>query len=292
MKNEKTVSTESMQASICARKDVFQVLKKLPLYLEGGERSRRKERLERFLRDLHTAAWANVEEYRESDAGQAFPVYCAEGQEANWLWLDDKLQYCREMDYPASADFLLATCKVIEEEYAYADSYGAENAQTILQYLEQKYGYLSNVITSEGLHLLLFPSVRSASDLFEFTTQPMGNGGIEICGIIFPGGGEHEKEIEALVYESVAATILDSFIQGDELEEDVLVLLEQHWDPLIGTCRSEDQIGAYYDAVRMGISYQAPFGDFEFYAEYSEDDKRFWSAYASHLMAKIAEENA
>lgn len=292
MNNKTPVSMDSMQASIFAREDIFHVLRKLPLYLETGERSRRKERLERFQSDLHTAAWAKVTEYQESKTKQVFPAYCAEGQEANWLWLDDKLQYCCGMRYPASADFLLATCKVIEEEYEYSVPSDTGKARIIMEYLEQKYGYLSKVITPNGLHLLLFPTISRASDYFEFSTKRQPGGGIKSCGIIFTGRGDRENAVEFLVYESVTATILEHHIQGDTLTEKELVALEEHWDPMLRAQRPEDQIGAYYDAIMMGLSHQAPYGDFACFNEYSADDKMFWSECAARLIDELAKEAA
>ena len=284
MNNKKIVSTESMRASIYARSDIFSVLEKLPGYLEGGERSQRKEHVERFLDDLHTAAWARVAAYRESEAYRDFPAYLAIGHEANWLWLDRKLDYCREMRCLDAAEFLLASCETILEETYYAAPADMGKAHVILENLEKRFRYLSKVVQPDGLHMLLFPTVTRASDCFEFSAQATPNDGMEVCGVLFPAQNDHGTASEIFVYESVAAAILEPAVPGDELDEAELMLLEEHWDPMIRSRRPEDQIGAYYDAVLMGLSYGAPYGDFPYCAAYSEAEKRFWRNHAARLM--------
>lgn len=281
-------SKSSLQASVYARKDIFKVVEKLPDYLNAeGERILRKHRLEKFLNALHVSAWAGVKEYIASAESRCIPAYVAEGQEANWLWLDRKLDFCRNLPYLYAADFISSLCGNIRKKYQYGIPGKAAKAQVILNYLEKRYGYLTKVITPHGLHLLVFPTLANASDFFDLSFGQKGLGA-ETTGIIFANcEGESRIHSELLVYESAGAMILDHCRIEDVLDEAVVSLLEQHWDPNIRSQRPEDQISAYYDAILMGLAYKAPYGNFDWTEKYDQRQKEFWSHHAKRLINNI-----
>lgn len=288
----KSATAKSLEASVLARKDIFQVIEKLPAFLTAEkDDSLRKNRLEKFLVTLHKSAYSGLTEYEQSEKRSEFPCYCCDYQEANWIWLDRELDLCRKLRYPEALDFLLAYCEIFKNEYSYGISDHAYLAETILRFMERKYGYLSRVITPRGLHFLALPSVASQSKTFEFSSSSLRSGGIRTSGIIFASeyGDENSILLEPayLIYESIGATILEQCGIGEQLSDAVLSLLERYWDPQIRKQRPEDQIGAYYDAILMGLSTYAPCGKFDAFKHYDEGKKEFWSDHAGELICEI-----
>lgn len=284
----KTVMTESMNACMFARKDIFRLADHMQTFLsEPVDKSLQKQRVEQLIHALHVSANAGMNEYMLTSEHSAFPAYFAEGQEANWAWLDSKLFPYLHKPTAETKRFILDLCGKIRRNYEYGVPGNAEHAREIIAYLEKTYHYLSCVIGRRGLHFLAFPTVESESECFDIEVGWKWTGGVFCKGLIFAVPSmQNEFNSERFVYESVTETIIQRLNVDTVLKESGLRMLQEHWDPEICLKRPEDQVGAFYDGVLMGLSYKAPYGDFAFFDDVSEPDQKAWSAYAAQLICR------
>lgn len=292
MNQHKTVMPEAMKACIFARKDFFRLLDCMRSFLEEPvERSVQKQRVDKLVNALHTSANAGMNEYMLSDDYREFPAYFAEGQEANWLWLDSKLFPYKQLHPAEAVKRILECCTRLQETCRYGTPGSAKHACEILAYMEKRYAYLSRVIGHCGLHRLVFTTLESDFDYFDMDVKWKWTGGIFSTGIVFASlSPQMETTFDYLIFESVTATIMNQIHAEAVLEESGLQMLEAHWDSEIRTRRPEDQIGAFYDAVLMGLAYKTPYGDFAGFLRFDDSDREAWSMYAGQLIRRAGGE--
>ena len=292
MNQHKTVMPEAMKACIFARKDFFRLLDCMRSFLEEPvERSVQKQRVDKLVNAIHTSANAGMNEYMLSDDYREFPAYFAEGQEANWLWLDSKLYPYKQLPHAEAVKRILECCTRLQETCRYGTPGSAKHAHEILVCMEKRYGYLSRVISRCGLHMLAFTTLESDFDYFDMDVKWKWTGGIFSTGIVFASlSPQMETTFDYLIFESVTATIMNQIHAEAVLEESGLQMLEAHWDSEIRTRRPEDQIGAFYDAVLMGLAYKAPYGDFAGFQRFDDSDREAWSMYARQLIRRAGGE--
>lgn len=292
MYQHKTVMPEAMKACIFARKDFFRLLDCMQSFFEEPvERNVQKQRVDQLVNALHTSANAGKNEYMLSEDYREFPAYFAEGQEANWIWLDSKLYPCKQLPPAQAVKRILEYCTRLRESCRYGIPGSAKHAYEILTCLEERYGYLSRVISRCGLHMLAFTTLESDFDYFDVDVKCKWTGGVFSTGIVFASlSPQMETTFDYLIFESVAATIMHQIRVEAVLEESGLQMLEEHWDSEIRIRRPEDQIGAFYDAVLMGLACKTPHGDFGGFQRFDDSDREAWSVYAGQLIRRAGGE--
>ncbi len=271
-----------------AGKDIFQAVECIWNHLaKASDQSQQWVRFTEIMGILHDTTLACMEKLTKS---RDCPVLICHGKDADFLWLYDEFKsyYCapREIVIQRVLNFL----KTFSRDFEYAErTENFQNVKEMIVFLENQYNYLTNIIGTTGLHVLAFPELVGPHS-FDCRVS-YHNHSTSVQAYIFPIGiGDSNFDACYFVYLSAVAAIIDRFDLEHSLSPTQLDLLEEFWDAEIRNKSHEDQIISYYNAVLLGLSYQAPYIDLSDYDSISAEHKMVWQNHVKTLIQQIGEE--
>ena len=265
---------DELKNCIYARKNIFRLARLLQecLFFLHDEEELKAATLRLLLSDLERSATSG---YLDALPDSDEPCVVLHGEEANWLWLRDQAEICRLLDADDAIEELLSICDRLLRQCSSVEDEPEEHAQEILAHLENRFSLLSKVVGSNGIFLLAFPNFRGAEFPVSCETQEDRYGGVSCKTLIMP---DVENAPDDWVYTAAANTLIQWLDLPDELGPQELTLLEEHWDPEIGSAEPGEQLEALCCAISAGLASSGPYGE-ETCADHSRRQCAWWEDY-------------
>lgn len=274
---------EALRACILARRNIFRMaecLKENLALLQGSEGN--KFLFHSILDTLEASANACRLDHMLSEEHREKPYCILNGEDANFLWFAKSVMGYRSMETDIAIEKLGLFCENFLADY-HALTGVRHHAEIILAHLEKEFGYLTKIIGPYGLHTLAFPNITAPGECFDCYVRSTEETGMECTAIIFPCTERDADSPDYFVYEAAVNTLISLLDLEDQLPDETLQHLEDHWDHEIRQARHEDQIAAYYDALHLGLSVGAPYGDVAC-GEIAKEDRVFWKRHVQELI--------
>lgn len=277
---------DALARVIAEKKNVFHLLDAIIANLKAhSDDPVPNEATRNVLNMLNSAAKEPVASaLSDAQSNMAPNYYVCTGQEANWLWVNCMLEQRIRTRLAFSASDVVQLCEELRSDLREGATGDTEHAVEIIESLEARFGYLSRVIGALGLHFVSFPTVYSEKDynFHHVVTSDLCVISIRQFPAIRPN--EPADNQDYCVYLSAAEAIADAFDLDDNLPEDAVSLMERSTVSNIRSLAPEDQVLCFHEALLMGLSYHAPYGDFPDYRYVPDDLQRAWHNYIARLI--------
>lgn len=274
--------------AIKAKNDVFHMLDAVSAYLKIHADDPDADKQASAIMDMLKNAATTPLLRAENRAQNGGPQLCVcEGQDADWLWVYTFLSRYGCLFGKYCAADLAKLCYELRAEFYYGTPADPARAAEILADLEDRFGFLSRVIGLGGLHLVSLATIATEGTAIDVDCLRIAGGVHSVAQVLAVGLDRSVDDHDRQLCLTAIPAILEAADIWAEIPEDALALLERTTTPDILDLDLSDQMLAYFDAMLMGLSYQAPYGDFTEFRAVPDDAKRTWRDYVSRLIDSI-----